>query len=133
MSVLEPLSGPARLETHVADPPIQLPVALRRVDGDLELLEELVKTFQEDLPERIQRLKAAIDRGDSQETARSAHSLRGSLGILAAQQAQSLATELETLATEGRLDEAAGHYQALERELERLSAFFSSPDWQTQS
>jgi HPt (histidine-containing phosphotransfer) domain-containing protein len=96
MSVLEPLSGPEPLETPVAGPPLQLSIALRRVDGDLELLEELVKTFQEDLPERIQRLKAAIDQGDSQETARSAHSLRGSLGILAAQQAQELATELES-------------------------------------
>ena len=123
MSALEPLSGP----------PLQLSVALRRVDGDLDLLQELVKTFQEDLPERIQRLRAAIDRGDSQETARSAHSLRGSLGILAAQQAQSLATELETLAAEGRLDEAARLYPTFESELGRLSAFVSSPDWQSQS
>jgi two-component system, sensor histidine kinase and response regulator len=122
MSALEPLSGP----------PLQLSVALRRVDGDLDLLQELVKTFQEDLPERTQRLRAAIDRGDSQETARSAHSLRGSLGILAAQQAQSLATELEALAAEGRLDEAARLYPTFERELGRVSAFVSSPDWQSQ-
>jgi HPt (histidine-containing phosphotransfer) domain-containing protein len=116
----------------VTDPPLLLSVALRRVDGDLELLQELVKTFQEDLPERTQRLKAAIDRGDSQDTARSAHSLRGSLGILAAQRAQSLATELETLAAEGRLDEAARLYPAFESELARVSAFVGSPDWQSQ-
>jgi HPt (histidine-containing phosphotransfer) domain-containing protein len=123
MSALEPLSGP----------PLQLSVALRRVDGDLDLLQELVKTFQEDLPERTQRLRAAIDRGDSQETARSAHSLRGSLGILAAQQAQSLATELEALAAGGRLDEAARLYPTFERELGRVSAFVSSPNWQSQA
>ena len=32
--------------TEAADPPIQLALALRRVDGDPDLLEELVRTFQ---------------------------------------------------------------------------------------
>lgn len=111
------------------EPPVQLAVALRRVDGDPDLLEELVATFQNELPERMERLRAALGRGDLPETARSAHSLRGSLGILGAEQSRLLAEELETLSVAGRGDEAAGACRVFEREMERVSAFFSSPDW----
>jgi HPt (histidine-containing phosphotransfer) domain-containing protein len=119
----KPVVGPPE------DPPIRLALALRRVEGDLDLLEELVKTFQEDLPGRIERLRAAIERGDPQDAARSAHSLRGPLGILGAEQAQALAEHLETFGSGGRLDEAATLYRTFEREVARVSAFFSSSDW----
>src|SRR2546430_16610173 len=83
-------------------------LALGRVDGDKDLLEELVHTFQEDLSERVAALTAAIRRGDDQETFHAAHSLRGPLGILVAEKALALAEELETLGRAGRLGGAGG-------------------------
>jgi two-component system sensor histidine kinase/response regulator len=115
--------------TDAKDPPIDLALALRRVDGDPDLLDELVRTFQHDLPDRMRRLRAAIERADLLETARSAHTLRGSLGILAAEQGRILAEQLEALSAAGGLDEAESTCQAFEREVARVSAFFSSPEW----
>jgi HPt (histidine-containing phosphotransfer) domain-containing protein len=109
--------------------PIQLDVALRRVDGDAEFLEELVRTFHEELPERLHALREAIRSRDHTETARSAHRLKGSLGVLAAERARTLAHDLETLAGTGRLDDAARVCATLEQETVRITAFFNSPDW----
>jgi HPt (histidine-containing phosphotransfer) domain-containing protein len=111
------------------DPPVQLALALRRADGDPDLLDDLVRIFQDDLPERIRQLRAARERGDLPETARSAHSLRGSLGILGAEHGRILAEELEALSMAGRADEAASTCRAFEREVARINAFFSSPEW----
>jgi HPt (histidine-containing phosphotransfer) domain-containing protein len=115
--------------TAMEDPPIDLALALRRVDGDPDLLEEVVRIFQDDLPERMRQLRAALERGDLPETARSAHSLRGSLGILGAEPGRILGEELEALSAAGRSVEAASTYRTFEREVARVSAFFSSPEW----
>ena len=119
--------------TDAEDPPIQLALALRRVDGDPDLLEELVSAFQNELPERMRRLREALGRGDLPETARLAHSLRGSLGILGAEPSRILAEELESLSAAGRGDEAASTCQAFEREVARVSAFFSSAEWKVRA
>ena len=102
---------------------------VRRVDGDPDLREELVRTFQEDLPERMRQLRAALERGDLPETARSAHSLRGSLGILGAEQGRILAEQVEAHSAAGHLAEAASICEAFEREVTRINTFFSSPGW----
>ena len=113
--------------------PVQLDVALRRVDGDVEFLGELVQNFREDLPERLHALREAIRSRDQTETVRSAHSLKGSLGVLAAERARTLAQELETLAGTGRFDDASRVWATLEQEMVRVTAFFDSPDWKKRS
>ncbi len=90
--------------------PVQMSLALGRVDGDKDLLQELVHTFQEDLSERVAALTAAIRRGDDQET---------------------LAEELETLGRAGRLGGAAAVGEAFEREMTKVAAFLSSFDWKS--
>ena len=109
--------------------PVRMSIALGRVDGDKDLLQELVHTFQEDLSERVSSLTAAIRRGDDQETFQAAHSLRGPLGILGAEKALALAGELETLGRAGQLGGAATIGEAFEREMTRVAAFLSSFDW----
>ena len=109
--------------------PVRMSVALGRVDGDKDLLQELVHTFQEDLSERVSSLTEAIRRGDDQETFQAAHSLRGPLGILCAEKALALAEELETLGRAGQLGGAATIGEAFEREMTKVAAFLSSFDW----
>jgi len=111
------------------EPPVRVALALRRADGDTELLKELVTTFKEDLPERVALLKEAIRRGDPQEIFRAAHSLAGPLGILGAAKALSLAQELEALGRMGQLEDISTICAAFEREITRVAAFFSSSDW----
>src|SRR2546426_3674692 len=45
-------------------PPVDLSVALRQAGGSPSLLIELVGIFQDDLPERLDRLQNAIHAGD---------------------------------------------------------------------
>ena len=111
--------------------PVRMSLALGRIDGDKDLLQELVQTFQEDLSERVTALTEAIRRGDDQETFHAAHSLRGPLGILCAEKALALAEELETLGRAGRLGGAAAVGEAFEREMTKVAAFLSSFDWKS--
>src|SRR5438552_17691653 len=104
-------------------------LALGRVDGDKDLLQELVHTFQEDLSERVSSLTAAIRRVDDQETFHAAHSLRGPLGILCAEKALALAEELETLVRAGRLRGAAAVGEAVERGRTKVEAVLRAVRW----
>jgi two-component system sensor histidine kinase/response regulator len=113
------------------DSPVRMSLALGRIDGDKDLLQELVHTFQEDLSERVSSLTAAIRRGDHQATFQVAHSLRGPLGILCAEKAFALAGELETLGRAGQLGEAATVGEAFEREMAKVAAFLGSFDWKS--
>ncbi len=122
---------PGRIAGQVDDAPVRMALALGRVDGDKELLKELVDTFQEDLSERMAFLTAAIRRGDDHETFQSAHSLRGPLGILCAEKALALAGELETMGRAGQLGEAATVCDAFELEIARVAAFLSAFDWKS--
>ena len=54
--------------------------ALEQVGGDEGLLRELLRLFLDRAPEQLERLQAAIERGDGPAAARSAHLLKGSLG-----------------------------------------------------
>jgi HPt (histidine-containing phosphotransfer) domain-containing protein len=74
-------------------------------------------------------LRKAIDRGDAGQLERTAHSLKGALGTIAASNARTLAYELETMGHTARLDKAAITLQQLTVELERLTAFFADPSW----
>src|SRR5437870_2079468 len=122
---------PGRIAEQADDSPVRMSLALGRVDGDKDLLKELVETFQEDLSERVAFLTAAIRRGDHQETFQAAHSLRGPLGVLCAEKALALAEELETLGRAGRLGGAATVGEAFEREMTKVAAFLSSFDWKS--
>jgi HPt (histidine-containing phosphotransfer) domain-containing protein len=122
---------PGRIAGQVDDAPARMSLALGRVDGDKDLLKELVDTFLEDLSERVASLTAAIRRGDAQETFQSAHGLRGPLGTLCAEKALALAGELEILGRAGQLGEAATVCDAFELEITRVAAFLSAFDWES--
>src|SRR2546425_6157205 len=59
-------------------PPVDLSAALKSVGGNEELLGELVKIFLEELPRRLDAVRHAVSRGDTEESRRIAHSLKRS-------------------------------------------------------
>ena len=93
------------------------------VDGDKGLMTELGQLFLEDYPIQMTELRKAIDRGDACQLERTAHSLKGALGTIAASNARTLAYELEIMGHTARLDKAVIILQQLTAELERLTAF----------
>ena len=74
-------------------------------------------------------LRKAIDCGDACQLERTAHSLKGARGTIAASNARILAYELEIMGRTARLDKAVIILQQLTAELERLTAFLSDPSW----
>ncbi|OGL00781.1 MAG: hypothetical protein A3E31_10950 [Candidatus Rokubacteria bacterium RIFCSPHIGHO2_12_FULL_73_22] len=110
---------------------MDLESALRQVGGNRRLLLELVEVFVEDIPNRLRGLKEASVTRDVRQLERLAHNVKGSAGILGAAALRSAALTLEDAARERRLDSAPGLLTALERELDRVAAFFADPGWRT--
>jgi HPt (histidine-containing phosphotransfer) domain-containing protein len=95
---------------------------LDRLSGDVSILKKVVKLFEEDCPEQMAEIQRAIDVQDGKALAASAHTLKGSLLVLAADRAANTAQQLETLGRDYRFDEAGEVFTTLESEISRLSA-----------
>ncbi len=93
---------------------------LERVEGDFELLTEMIGLFQEDCPRLLAAIREAVSRQDAQMLERAAHTLKGSVSNFAAPAATAAALRLEQIARDAKLAEAADACAALEAEMERL-------------
>ena len=111
------------------EPPIDLPAALRIVDGDQDLLRDLMAKFLEDYLKSVQELEEAITSGDALRTERLAHSFKGVVATFGADTAYSLAYDLERLSHQGELENASSVLQQLEHELKRIAVFVAEHDW----
>ena len=101
---------------------------LSRVDGNRGQLKVLADAFVMSNPASLAEMQAALDRQDANALERSAHSLKGSVAVLAADAAYDTAAKLETLAREGNLATAATVCRELEvkiAEVERALAALS--------
>ena len=67
---------------------------LERVEGDQELLTEMIHLFQEDAPNLLAAMRDALQRGDMVALERSAHSLKGAAGNLSAKATAAAALQL---------------------------------------
>jgi HPt (histidine-containing phosphotransfer) domain-containing protein len=75
-----------------------------------------VKTFLADAPETLSVLRRAIAQKDAEALAVTAHSFKGSLGIVGAQKAAALAANLQAMGRSGDLAGAAAEFRTLEDE-----------------
>ena len=100
-----------------------LQAALEAVGGDHELLREVVDAFLQECPQILQSSKDAVERGDQKQLVRFAHTLRGAMSTLGADEALQEAARLEEAARQGRFDDAPPLIARLEVAVERLSGF----------
>jgi len=94
--------------------------ALARLEGDEELLRELVGIFLEDCPRLLQGMREALAQGDATALSRLAHKLKGSAGYLEAAEVCAAAQRLESLKAEAGVVPAGPLLQALEEHVNRL-------------
>ena len=94
--------------------------ALAQVDGDSDLLVEVIDLFLKDYPRLLAQMDEAIDKGNAATLQRAAHTLKGTLGIFGAGPAITAARELETVARDGRLDGAGAARAQLEEALKMV-------------
>jgi two-component system, sensor histidine kinase and response regulator len=112
--------------TSQAAVPYDRAALLARVEGDVELLQELVSLFLMDYPHRMAELEEALDTKDTTRLARLAHTLKGAVGSLTAQAASAAAQRLEQLAWAGDLALAPAAYTTLAGEMARLIPVLTS-------
>lgn len=95
-------------------------LALERVGGDEELLDEIVCLYLGEYPALLEQIQSAVNTGDAKELYRSAHTLKGSLGALGAEAAQKQAMELEMSGRYAKLADTSTMLADLEHLLQQL-------------
>ncbi len=106
--------------SHLPTPIVSRDELLQRVDGDMELLEELVDLFLEDLPARLQGLREALDHDNVPLVHERAHSIKRSVSCFAAAAAFEAASQLTDLARGGATQGLKEAIDILEQEMTRL-------------
>jgi HPt (histidine-containing phosphotransfer) domain-containing protein len=95
-------------------------MALEQLDGDRELLQELIGVFQQEWPGWRRELGQAVACGDSKGVKRLAHTIKGAVAQFVTGAALTAAEQLEKIGQEGNLQHAATVCATLEQEIERL-------------
>ena len=91
-----------------------------RVDGDMELLRELLEVFTEEGPRMLARIDEAIQHGSAVELQKAAHKMKGSVLQFSATAAAAIAFELEEKGNHGSVDGTAPLYNRLKDEIDLL-------------
>ena len=104
-----------------ADGVVDAAAVFERVDGDQELLGEMIDLFLESCPKLLSDIEQAVERRDQDSLQRAAHTLKGSVGNFCAEPAQAAASGLETLGRNGELAGAPEAYRQLAQEIARLA------------
>jgi two-component system, sensor histidine kinase and response regulator len=100
--------------------PVDETKAFARVEGDADLLAEIIGLFLEGVPPLLQEIRQAAGDGESAHLMRTAHRLKGSLATLAAMPAADAALRLETIGRSGDLAHLRQALGALDEEMGRL-------------
>ncbi|MCC7474200.1 MAG: response regulator [Pirellulales bacterium] len=96
--------------------------ALAMVDGEQELLRELIGIYLDNLPDRVAAITTAIDNGDMPALAKAAHALKSPVGTFAANAAYEALARLENLARQENTTSCPHAATLALAEVERLSA-----------
>jgi len=75
--------------------------ARQTMDDNKELFDEIVRLFLEDSPPHIEKIKNGLAQGDADAVRHSAHTLKGMVGIFAAERTMQAAEKLESPAGAG--------------------------------
>ena len=94
--------------------------ALRHVEGDRDLLDEIIRIFADQCPRTMLEIQNAIRAADLSVLERAAHSLKGAASNLCADGVTQSAAELEESARSGDSSRSREQFQALEGEVEKL-------------
>ncbi len=80
-------------------------IALEAVDGDNDILAEVVEIFlKQDYPRHLQNLVAAVEARDGELMRKAAHGLKGALVSFGASAAAATALQLQEMGTLGEMD-----------------------------
>jgi HPt (histidine-containing phosphotransfer) domain-containing protein len=106
----------------VLDPAVVESLRQLTPPGEPDVLKEVLELFLEDVPGRIERLRAGWQGGDAVAVQRAAHSLKGSAGNIGATGLLEVCRQLDELGRSGDLSNAAPLVSALDAQFARVQA-----------
>lgn len=120
-------------EYDEADMSINISKAIDIVEGDMDLLKELVEEFLKIFPRQLDEIEKVIKDGDSVKLMEKAHCFKGAVANFGAETAYNLAYKLENLGEESILGNAEDIFRMLREEMSKVEAFFNTSEWQKRS
>lgn len=81
-------------------------VALHHTGEDVEILEQILRMFLEQGPERMALVEAALARGEAKDLEREAHALKGAAATLGMDVLREASYYVERMGAQGDLEEA---------------------------
>lgn len=81
--------------------------------GDRDLVRQAVQAFLDEVPDRLANIRVALAGGEPDELRSAAHALGSPAAMLGATAVRSTTRALQDCATEGRLEDAPGLYDAV--------------------
>ena len=123
---------PSPQEPSPEGPTFDMTKALEMAGGDVEFLKELIEIYRSDYPQKLARIREALERGDAKTLYENAHSLKGSSGNLGLRRAYELALRIEKMGKEGRLEGVEEVLRELEEELKRFETTVSREGWEAE-
>ena len=94
--------------------------ALERVEGDVDLLREMIDIFLEECPRMLADIEHAVAVSDPRALHYAAHTLKGSVSNFAAPGAATASFALEKMGRQREFAQAAAALVALKNEITRL-------------
>ena len=108
----------SRAPSH--DPVFDLSAALDTLDGDSNLLREIVEISLEQFPKHLQNIRAGISGKDPKVLEHAAHAMKGSAANLLARRVMEAAASIEAIARAGSASVPKEDLASLEAELTKL-------------
>ena len=93
---------------------------LQRVDGDEELVYELIQLFLQDAPQRMSALEVALEKRDVEQLVQVIHTLKGSAGNLCAKRLSEATEQFEIAARKGNQRLIPSLFVQVQHEMSRL-------------
>lgn len=97
---------------------IDLTLALKATEGDIELLGEVIHAFLEEYPGLLKEIARGVDTRDHRAVQLASHTIKGTLRIFGDIPARQTAGELEEMGRSGDLARAEKTFSALRSELQ---------------
>ncbi len=108
--------------------PFDLVALQERMEGDMELIAEIVEVFLDTSSGMLEKIQRAAAERDCQALELAAHAMKGMLWTLCASPAAQAAMDLETSGRNGELSETSHNLDRLEQELLRLGPALTQID-----
>jgi signal transduction histidine kinase/DNA-binding response OmpR family regulator/HPt (histidine-containing phosphotransfer) domain-containing protein len=123
-----PLASPCAPAPNFVEGPRDFDRAalLERLNGDEQLMDEIVSVFMDDMPGQLKALRQALEDGNADVVRQKGHRIKGASANIQAHAMRELAYEIEKAGKESRMAMAAVFSDKLEMEFLKIRSIFSA-------